>query len=177
MVRPMHIRMPRAATGLTVVELMIVVAVIAIAGLLVVPMLGGTQVESLRGAVQLVIADLEVAQIESISHSDDPRCVVFFDDNTGYHVAAASDLDTPITDPISKGPYTVTFGQGRAASLKGVSIADVAADGDRILGFEPYGNLDQTTAASITLQAADSRVTITIDPITGQASSGPITQP
>jgi len=178
MSRIRHIlRRSRCARGLTAVELMMVIAVIAIAGILVIPMFGDTRVESLRGAGKMLIADLEVAQIESISHGADPRCIVFNDDNTGYHIAAQSDPDTPITDPITKAPYAVTFGVGRAATAKGVSIATVAADGDRVIGFEEYGNLDQTTSASVTLTAAGSVMTITIDPITGMASVSEITQP
>ena len=105
---------------------------------------------------------------------DDLAVVVFDTATNTYHIARSSNTATPITDPISKQPYTVTFGSGANAHLAGVSIQSVSLDGDDQLKFGVYGELDQTTAATITLAAGNSTITITVDPVTGEATVGNI---
>ena len=153
---------------------MIVVLIVAIAAGLAVPMLGQTDATRLRAAAQLLVADLEFAQIESIAHGDDLRVVVFdLVDNT-YHIAAASDSTTPITNPIGNQPYETEFGRGRAAELGTVALQSYALDGDNELGFGIYGQLDQTTNATVTLASGTKTITITIDAISGETSIGPV---
>ena len=68
----------------------------------------------------------------------------------------------------------MAFGLGRAAALGMVESQSVDLDGDDELGFGLYGQLDQTTAATITLAAGDATVTLTLDPATGEVTIGPI---
>jgi len=160
----------RRSRGLTLVELMIVVTIIAIAAALAVPRLGGTQTTRLRAAAELLAADLAFAQIESIAHGDDPRMVVFDPDASEYHLAASSTPDTPLDNPVGGQPYRVAFGQGRAGELDGVSIQSLDVGGDDRLGFGLYGQLDQTEDASVTLALADQTVTLTIDAVNGRTT-------
>jgi Tfp pilus assembly protein FimT len=151
-------------------ELLIVIALIGIATTLAIPMLSGTDGTRLRAAGNLLTADLGFAQLESISHADDP-CVVTFDQAAGsYTVARSSDPATPITDPGTNLPFVTKFGVGRAAELTGVSIQGYSLDGDDQLGFGIYGQTDQTTPATITLQSGNATLTVQIDPTTGETS-------
>ncbi len=160
--------------GLTFVELLIVVAILGISAALVVPMLRDSELTQLRSAGELLMADLAYAQSEAIAHADDRRVIVLDIAGNRYHLAAGSTPSVPLTDPVGKVPYRVVFGQGRAATLGAVGLTAVSVGGDNQLGFGPFGQLDQTTPASITLTAAGRSLTITLDPTTGQASVGGI---
>ncbi|MEM9914827.1 MAG: hypothetical protein AAF911_07700 [Planctomycetota bacterium] len=160
--------------GFTITEILVMVAVLSIASALAVPMFRDQGPTQLRSAAKLLAADLDAAKVESLTHGDDPRLVVFDTTNHTYHLAATSDPATPITNPVDRQPYLVDFGLGRAAALGMVEIQSVDLDGDDELGFGLYGQLDQTTAATITLAAGDATVTLTLDPATGEATIGPI---
>lgn len=156
------------------VEIIVVVAILSIVSALVLPMFRDQGVTQLRSAAKLLAADLDAAKVESLTHGDDARVVVFDLTNHTYHLAAVSDPATPITNPVGRQPYAVTFGQGRAAALGMVEIQSVDLDGDHELGFGLYGQLDQADAATITLAAGDDTLTLTVDPATGEATVGPI---
>lgn len=163
----------RQASGFTLLELLIVVAIVAIAVALVVPKLRASGATKLRSAASMLVADLEYAQVESISHGTALRVLVV-NSTTTYSIATAAAPTTPITNPIGKLPYSVTFGSDRAASLTGVTISSYSLGGDNKLGFGLYGQLDQAANATITLACEGMSVVITLDAITGVASVGNI---
>lgn len=158
----------------TLMEAMVVVLVIGIGSAMVLPMFRDQGAAQLRAAAQLLAADLDAAKIESLTHTDDPRVVIFDLVNHTYHVAASSDPATPITNPFDKKPYRVAFGAGRASALGLVTISAADLDGDDQLGFGIYGQLDQAAAATVTLAADGHTLTLTIDPATGEATIGAI---
>jgi prepilin-type N-terminal cleavage/methylation domain-containing protein len=156
--------------ALTLVELLIVIMLVAIVTTLAIPMLADTEATRVQAAAQLLVADLDFARIESITHADDP-CVVTFDQANGsYTVATTSAPGTPITDPATNQPYVTQFGSGRAAEMAGVSIQGYSLGGDDQVGFGMFGQIDQTTPATITLQAGSLTLTVQIDPASGEAS-------
>ena len=172
------IQMPQ---GFTLMEVMMIVILVAILSALAIPMFGNTGRINLQAAAQIVMADLGYAQIESITHdekvwddvnkqftNDDLRVVVFDTNNNLYHIATAADTTTPIND-LSGNPYRVILGQGRASNLGNVTISSVDFDGDNVLGFGLYGNLDQNYDATITLACNGESLMITVDYETGDA--------
>ena len=158
----------------TLIEMMIVVLIVSIIGAMAVARMGDTSVTQLRSAASLLVADLGFAQVESIGHAADLRVVVFDVAGNSYHIASASSSETPITHPISKAPYEVRFGEGAAHALTAVSISTLSVGGDAQLQFGVYGQLDQATAATVTLITESHSVTITIHPVTGEATIGDI---
>jgi prepilin-type N-terminal cleavage/methylation domain-containing protein len=160
--------------GFTLVELAVVLACIAVAAMLVVPVLGNTAATELKAAAQLLIADLEHAQTESITHADDPRVFVVDPSGTAYHIAARSDPATPVINTVGAQPYRTAFGVGRAGALRRTRIHAYAFDGTPLLRFGSLGQLAQSTPATITLACGTLTLTITIDPITGEAAVGQI---
>jgi len=177
--KAMTLRVPTRATvprrrlrpnGFTLIELLIVVAIVLIAAALVIPSAGNDAGSRLRGAARVLIADLQATQAMCMAHGDAPRAIVFPDAGDGWRLTLVDSPDQPIPGPAGDPLWTVQFGQGRAASLPGVSVQDVELGGDRMLSFGIYGELDQTEPARITLQADQSRGRITLDPVTGEAS-------
>lgn len=161
---------PLCDRAFTLIELLIVVVLMAIAASVAIPMLAGTDATRLKAAGRLLVADLGFAQLESITHADDP-CVVTFDQtNSSYTLARKSTPTTPITDPGTNLPYVTQFGIGRASELTGVSIQSYSLGGDNEIAFGIYGQTDQTTTAVITLQVGTLTVTVQIDPASGESS-------
>ena len=160
----------RSPAGFTLVELLIVVLILSIASALVVPMFRDSQATQLRSAARLLAADLDAAKVESLSHADDPRVIAFDLDANTYHIAAVSTPETPIVNVFDKKAYQVQFGHGRARALPDVRLVSADVGADDQLGFGIYGNLDQTEPAVITLGAGDGRVTLTLDPDTGETT-------
>ncbi len=172
--RPNNPKINHRPDGFTLVEMLTVVIVMAIAAALAIPMFSSTAITKLQGAASMLAADLSFAQVESLAHSEDPRVVVFDNPNDTYHLAAASDTTTPITHPLTKQPYLIDYDPAAAGSLTGVTISAYDLNGDDQLAFGTYGQLDQPTPATITLQCDTLTVTITTDPNTGESTIGAI---
>ena len=124
-------------------------------------------------AATQVAADLAHAQMESIAHSDALRVVVLDPTNNRYHIALASATGTPLTHPITKAPYRITFGEGIAHTLSGVTLS-ASVGGDNQLKFLSYGQLDQAIDATITLSCDGFTCTLTINATSGEAVIGDI---
>ena len=169
-----HTRRPRncCETAFTLVELMIVIVLIGIVLGLAMPMVGDRNSLRVREAAKMLAADIEFAHNESITHGEDSRLIKFNTVNHKYWIAAASDPDTPITDPARKEPFLVSFGSGRASGTSGVTIQSISLGGDSELHFNAYGVPDQTTDATGTLAAGSISMTIQVD-----AASGEVTIP
>jgi len=174
----MSSRKPQNARGVTLVEMMIVVLIIAVIGALVVPMMTRDAPAKLRAAALMLQADLDFARMASITHGDNPRVVVFDLDEHQYHIATSSDPDTPVTNPADRLPYRVTFGQGRAHTLSHVTLAGTSfgedVNGEQVhqLSFGIYGQLNQTEDASITLACRDKTITLTVHAGSGEVRIG-----
>ncbi len=169
-------RPPRRG-GFSLIELILVVLVIGVIAGLAAPMAGQNNTTRLREAAKLLVADLAFAQNESITHGDDLRLLVFDTDDHSYYLAAASDPETPLINPVTRRPYVTRFGEGRAAQLQGVTIQALSMDGDSgatddRVGYGIYGQIDQAADATITLASGGSTITITIQASTGETTIG-----
>ena len=154
----------------TLIELLIVIVILAICYGLALPTLGDSKELRLREAARMLAADLELAQTESITHSDNLRIVKFDTVNHRYWIAPASTPDTPITDPLSSQPFLVAFGTGRAGAATGVTIQAVSLGGDQEIHFNPYGSPDQSTNATVTLACGTATMTVQVEAGTGEVS-------
>jgi prepilin-type N-terminal cleavage/methylation domain-containing protein len=167
-------RSPRARRGLTLVEVVVTVVCLAIAAAIVLPGLSDNSGERLRGAAQILAADLEYAQSESMSRSDDPRMLVLDADNGGYVIATRSAPGTPITNKMGRLPYATRFGTGRALGTGNVKVGTFSLGGDNRLSFGALGQLDQATTATIQLVCGARSIVISLDPTTGEITTGPL---
>ena len=157
--------------GFTMIELLIVVAILAIAAAIAVPMVSSAGSMQLRAAVTMMAADLEYAKSMSISRGQ--RYSVVFDKTTEtYRITDES--GTTISHPIKKGFfYTVDLrADGR---LDQVDIVDANFDGTSAVSFNYLGSPfngagTDLNSGVITLQAGGATRTVNVEPVTGYLS-------
>lgn len=158
----------QTSAAFTLIEVLLVVVCLSIIALLVIPAEGDVRMTRLRAGAQLLIADLEFAQLQSIGDGANPCVVVFDPVKNQYHIATQSDPQTPILDASTGQPYITQFGSGRASSLTGVVIEELTVGDDDQLGFTAIGSLDQPEPAGITLRSGSHILQIMLDPSTGE---------
>jgi len=156
--------------GLTLVEVLVVVSILAIVGLLMVPMGSRAEATRLQMAARRLVADLEYAQIKSIGNAEDPCAVVFNAADGEYFIARRSTATLPINNPATQTPYVVRFGHGAAIGLDGVTIDGINLGGGDKLEFDSQGALSAGTNSTITLKCGAATLSVSIDADTGEPS-------
>lgn len=160
--------------GFTMIELLIVVAILGIAAAIVVPMASSAGSMQLRAAANMVAADLEYAKSMSISRGQ--RYAIVFDKNTETYRITDKDGVT-ISHPVRiRSPFVVDFrNDGR---LSQVDIADVTFDGASAVSFDYLGSPGSGAGSSppplnsgtITLQAGGVVKSVKVEAVTGYIS-------
>jgi len=150
-------------------DILITVSVLGVVLLAVAPSLNPDEPMRLAVAATIVSTDVEAAQSYTLASPNDPTVVRLRDEGDGYWLALASDPDTPILKGDTDDPYEVVFGEGRLASLAGVSIAATGLDGDH-LEFSALGSLAQGDDVYLVLDRDGSQMGIRIRSSTGSVS-------
>jgi prepilin-type N-terminal cleavage/methylation domain-containing protein len=157
--------------GFTLVELLIVIAIIAIAALTAIPMMSSAASVQIRSAANMITADLEYAKSMAISRAQ--YFSVVFDKNTESYWIEDQDGNV-LPHPVKKGfDYVIDFqNDGR---LNKVDIVDVDFDATSEVKFDylgsPYnGNGTPLNSGVISLQAGGTTTTVTVEPVTGFVS-------
>jgi type II secretory pathway pseudopilin PulG len=132
-----------AARSYTLIELIMVMAVLALAAAMLVPHLVGRDSLTVQAAVRLLIADLSFAQTDALANQEFRR-VVFYDDGAGYCIiriptagwVTPADLNDPavdyVYDPLGNmGQYIVNFFEDER--FEGVEITAADIDGKMLL--------------------------------------------
>jgi prepilin-type N-terminal cleavage/methylation domain-containing protein len=158
----------------TFAEVLVVIVVLGVVAAVILPRMGTNNASKLVAAAQVVMGDMSYAQVDSISFPDDLRRIVIEPGGTSYYLALASAPTTPITNPVTKLPYRTTFGSDNLRALSGVTISSYSLNSDAILIFGMYGELDQTSAATITLSCGSNTLTLTINATTGIVTVGAV---
>ena len=168
----------------TLIELLIVVAVLGISGALLVPQLVGRDVMACQAAVRLVIGDLSFAQADALSHQE-LRRVHFNDDGSGYCITRitqaqlnqAFDPDTAdyIVDPLAssaeQGRYIVNFITDDR--FENVTITSVDVDGGDDVHYDALGGTlapsgNPSVGGAIVVSSPSESYEITVAPVTGK---------
>jgi Tfp pilus assembly protein FimT len=161
-------RVRTAGGGFTVVEIMIVVLIIAIAALTAIPMITSADSFQIRSAANMIAADLEYAKTISISRGQS-FSVVF--DKTAESYRIEDDSGAVITHPVKKGfHYVIDFRND--SRLSRVNIEDVNFDSTSKIKFDSLGSPingvnGPLNNGVIRLRAGQMTVTINIEPVTG----------
>jgi prepilin-type N-terminal cleavage/methylation domain-containing protein len=154
--------------GFTLVELLIVIAIITIAALTAIPMMSSAASVQIRSAANMLTADLEYAKSMSISRGQ-KFSVVFDKDTESYRI---EDQDNNVIQhPVKKGfNYIVDFkNDGR---LNKVDIVDADFDGTSEVKFDylgsPYNGINSPlNSGVVSLQAGGATTTVTVEAVTG----------
>jgi len=157
----------RKSNGFTMIELLIVVVIIAIAAMTAIPMMSSAGSVQIRSAANMVAADLEYAKSMAIARGQ--KFSVVFDKNTDSY-SVRDQAGNVIAHPVKKGfNYVIGF---RDKGLDKVDITDVDFDGTSKVKFDylgsPYnGNNNPLNKGIIKLRAGGTTMTITVEPVTG----------
>jgi prepilin-type N-terminal cleavage/methylation domain-containing protein len=147
--------------GFTVIELIIVVVILAIVGLVALPMISSAGSVQIRSAANMISADLEYARSMAISRGQ--NFSVEFDKNTeSYWIE--DQAGNVIPHPVKKGfNYIIDFrNDGR---LNSVDITNVDFNMTATVLFDCLGSPDN--GGTVILQADGNTKTITVEPVTG----------
>lgn len=159
-------------------ELVVVVLVVAITAALVGPRIGKADTSRLRAAAQMLAADLQVAQFESMAHPDEPRMLDWHIGEAWRYNLETSDRDGApdpgriLTHPMNKGDYQVYFGQNAAYHfLDGVWLAKSnlsITDHNGHIHFGAYGHVELPAyTPTMILAAGDRTLEVAVQPDTG----------
>ena len=147
--------------GFTLVELLIVIAIISIAALTAIPMMSSAASMQIRSAANMIAADLEYTKSMAISRGQN-FSVVF--DKAGDSYRIENQDGDVIAHPVKKGfDYVIDF--RKDGRLDKVDIAAVDFDSTGKVAFDCLGSPDN--GGNITLQAGGMTVKITVEPVTG----------
>ena len=158
--------LPGVGRGFTLIEIMIVLALMAIAVLLAAPIMTSGAGVQIRAATNMIAADLEYAKSMAISRGQ--NFSVVFDKNAESYRILDQNNDV-IPHPVNIGfDYVVDFqNDGR---LNKVNIADVNFNMTSRVQFGSLGSPDN--GGTISLEARGMTATVMVEPLTGFISIG-----
>ncbi len=172
--------------GFTLVEILVVVIIIGIAGAIIVPQISSRNDLKTSAAARMVMADLIYAQNLAITKQKNQY--VMFDLSTGtYQVVTAPDMSV-VTNPVTHSPFVVRFGTGGGSGLENTQLVDATFLGQGsatsfTIGFDELGTPLMwpgsdppvtMTSGSITLQTGTYKLKLDIEPYTGLITVTPV---
>ncbi|QDU75070.1 hypothetical protein Pan97_20910 [Bremerella volcania] len=183
--RPMPMR-----RGLTLIEILITVAILGILAAAVIPQFGATAPDQVRGAAQIVAADMEYARSLAISNNS-AYLITFSKTRNGYiltHSGTNTSLDdlpdNPFRKPSEDSKSLIVLLSDFPHVGPDVTIAAIVTDEpspQEVTSIE-FDTLGQTTRKQPTLiwlssraGAEDIYLPIEINPVTGMTTIGEIT--
>src|SRR5688572_2454757 len=113
-----HAITPRGGrrAAFTLIEVLVALTLVAALAAIVAPMFSDDSRLRVMAASSIISSDIELAQVMTISHPDNPVVVCFDPGNASYWLAYAADPDTPLSREDTGEPYQVTLGLDRARS-------------------------------------------------------------
>ena len=158
----------KSSKGFTLVEVIIVVAIIGITALLAVPMISSGADFQIRAAGNIIAADLEYAKSLAIANQE--KYSIVFNASNETYVMQDSDA-VAVADPVRAGS-TVSVDFANDGRFNSIDISSVSFDTTDTITFDylgsPYnGSGSALSSGTITLSAGSQSMTITVEPITG----------
>jgi len=156
-------RTRRRGLGFTIVEILVVVVLLAIAAMVVVPHVTSTTDLEVLSAARLLAADLQYAQ--NVAITDQEPVTVTIEAGADSYRLWSNESD-PLIHPITKSDYRVDFASQRGFSHLDIVSADFG--GASAVTFDSLGAPDN--AGSITLQAGSHVYRLNVADITGKVT-------
>jgi len=158
----------RRATGFTLVELVVMIIVLAIAAAMILPQVTGMSEVAAQSAARRAVADLEYAQNHAVV-SQASVSVTFNTAANSYRVHLSNESD-PLIHPITKKAYEVDL--DTEIGCEGVSLASVNFAGGSVVTFNALGAPDNAGTLDLTAGAQTYRVSVAA--VTGRVSVAPV---
>jgi len=148
--------------GFTLIEILVVLVVIAIAAAMVVTSANGTESAKASSAAKMIAMDLEYAQSIAVTHQD-PVTVTFSPDGESYSLTNSSG---PLTHPTSKSAYTTDFGS--LGGFENVDVVSAGFAGGQDVVFDELGTPDN--GGDVTVQVGSHTYQISVGAATGKVT-------
>ncbi len=165
-------KLPRYRGGFTLIEVLMVLAILGIAVTIVIPMINDTSGMKVTSAARQIASTLMYAQTASISTQEQYQGV-FDTSNNSYEVQDSA--GNVITDPVVGSPYHIEFPNDRRT--RNVSLETANFDGNNTVWFDrlgaPYGGAisdspPPLSTGQIVVRVKDKTMTINVEPVTGR---------
>lgn len=170
----------RVPTAFTLIEILIVVALLGIAGAMVIPAMGSTGSLRIQAAIRTIVADITVAQSEAVAFQE-RRALVFNVEASSYRVISVpgNTLDpenNTLYDPSRRGgQYIVSFAdEDRYGDAR---ITAASFDGQPALIFDAMGGPiadpganTPSAGGSITVTGSGQTFIIAVEAFTGRVT-------
>jgi prepilin-type N-terminal cleavage/methylation domain-containing protein len=186
--RPGSLR-ARARGGYTLIELLIVIAILGLAGALLVPSMSGRGDFDTQAAVRALVADIAFAQSDALANQE-PRRIHFYDDGSGwclvrveesslaepFDAATADYVRDPLAGAGANGAYIVRLRDTGSESGRHETVTVDAVDldgGGRALTFDEMGGTVGDgglpgTGGTVVLRSSDAAYRLDISALTGK---------
>ncbi len=153
----------------TLVEVLVVLVIIGIAGAMVVPAMLEPGKMGVQAAARIVIADLLFAQNEAIAKQS-THTVSFDAANNRYSVLDATGTTVVVNWKEGSGAYVVNFKED--SRFQGVVLNNVAFKGGSAISFDALGS--PSTGGSLQLTANGVTYVVSVAPLTGRVTVAPL---
>ena len=150
--------------GFTFYELLVVVVVMAIIAVGALPDSRAKLRQEAELAADKLESDIAYARSLAISDPSDPAVLKMDLNHNRYWIAKSSDPNTPIQHPLTKQPYTVSFGATGSSATSHVQLTANDFGTDQSIQFDGTGTIDQQSGATVQMAAGDSQCEISIQP-------------
>ncbi len=154
--------------GFTLVELIIVVLVLAIAAAIVVPAIGTAADVQVVSAARVLASDLETTRSLALT-TQQPHTLVFSTDRGAYKVVVDyggepyASVDA-VEHPVRAGrAYETTVSEQQG--MRSVAVTNVDFGGDAYVTFDAQG--EPFDSGNVTLQAGDVQMIVSVESLTG----------
>jgi Tfp pilus assembly protein FimT len=150
--------------------MLITITIIATIAMIVAPSLTDDTRLRLMSASGVLISDIELAQVMTISHPDEPIVVRFDPTKDEYWLAYADTPATPMLRADNGEPYRLKLGEGRmlTAGTATLTVSDMTAN---TLEFNAQGGLEDFSATpQITISLDGEWVRLDVAPTTGSVT-------
>jgi prepilin-type N-terminal cleavage/methylation domain-containing protein len=155
--------------GTTLLEMLVVVAVLATIAAIAVPLVADRSGARLAAAETLLRDDLEQARHRTIADPGQPVMLLLDADGRGWRLVDADDRST--INRIDRTPWVVRFGDGAAEGLEGVTVTRDDDPTARTLRFDADGTAILDAPARYSLHDGTRDRSIEVGVVTGLVRS------
>ena len=154
----------------TLIEILVVVAIIGIAGAVVVPQILQSGTMQIQAASRMVIADLLYAQNDAIAHQT-TRTVTYNAATNSYQITDANGTVLAVSwKNDAAANYVVNFSQD--SRFSGVTLSSPSFNGTSAITFDALGT--PSSGGSVDLVTGSTRYRVSVGAFTGRVTVAPV---